>query len=323
MQFNKKGTILVTSLWIMTILAIFTTGIGFRVSIEARLNKNNMDRLKGIYLAKAGIIKSQELLARDNNSYDSVRECGIMVSPINTSGETDQLARIFTEGLGDGKFTVSYEEEGKTLYGMMDEERKININKASAEVLKNLLGSDNEEAAESIVNWRSSNIRLPKGASDDYYRSLTPPYECKHADFSVIEELMLVKGVTPQLFESIKDCVTVYGDDGKININTATRRVMLSAGLDQGTVDIIMTIRNGPDRIAGTKDDGMLSGDIASQLSVPMDSPTRTVLGNYFTTASNYFRIEAKGLASGSKIYSKVACIVKRGEKRLLYYREY
>jgi general secretion pathway protein K len=322
MRFNKKGTILVTSLWIMTILAIFAIGIGFRVSIEARLNKNNMDRLKGVYLAKAGIIKSQELLARDNNSYDSMRECGIMVSPINTSGEADQLARIFTERLGDGKITVSYDEEGKSFYGMMDEERKININKASAEVLKNLLGTNNEEAAESIVNWRS-NLRLPKGASDDFYRSLTPPYECKHADFSVIEELMLVKGVTPQLFESIKDYITVYGDDGRININTATRKVMLSAGLDQGTVDIIMTIRNGPDRIAGTKDDGMLSGDIASQLSIPMTSPTRTVLENYFTTASNYFRIEAKGLASGSKIYSKVACIVKRGEKRLLYYREY
>lgn len=322
MQFNKKGTILVTSLWIMTILAIFAIGIGFRVSIEARLNKYNMDRLKGIYLAKAGIVKSQELLARDSNGYDSIRECGVALSPINTSGGDNQLARVFTEGVGGGKFTISYDEEGKNYYGMADEERRININKASAEVLKNLLGTDNEEAAESIVNWRS-NVRLPKGASDDYYRSLTPPYECKHAAFSVIEELMLVKGVTPQLFESIKDYVTVYGDDGKININTATRRVMLSAGLDAGTVDIIMALRNGPDRIAGTKDDFVLSGSIALQLNIPVDSPTRTLLENYFTTASNYFRIEAKGLAAGSKIASKAVGIVKRGEKKLLYYREY
>ena len=322
MRFNKKGTILVTSLWIMTILAIFAIGIGFRVSIEARLNKNNMDRLKGTYLAKAGIIKSQELLTRDSNGYDSIRECGITISPINTSGDEEQLARIFTEGLGGGKFTVSYDEEGKSRYGMVDEERKINVNKVSAGVLKNLLGTDNEEVAESIVNWRGD-MRLPKGASDDYYRSLTPPYECKHAAFSVIEELMLVKGVTPQLFDSIKDYVTVYGDDGKININTATRRVMLSAGLDAGTVDIVMTIRNGPDGIAGTKDDGALSGNIASQLSIPIGSITRTALENYFTTASNYFRIEAKGLAGGSKIDSKVVCIIKRGEKKLLYYREY
>ena len=163
------------------------------------------------------------------------------------------------------------------------------------------------------------------GAWDDDYKSLTPPYKCKHADFSVIEELMLVKGMTPELFESIKDYVTVYGDDTKlsININTATRRVMLACGLGENLVASIMNVRNGEDKIAGTKDDGLVQ-NITPETTGTWDITTdeRNALNN-FTTKSNYFRIESKGMVDSSRITCKIVCIVKRGAKKLEYYREY
>ena len=320
MRRNKNGTILITSLWILTILSIFAIGIGFRASIEARLSKYNMDRLKALYLAKAGIYKAQAILSKDNNSYDSLLECGIILP------SDKDIKDIFTTKTDDGAFVGSYNEEDKTYYGMMDEARKININKIPEKVpqtvLENLLGKGNEEVAASIINWRSS-LRLPNGAGDDYYKSLTPPYECKHADFSILEELMLVKGVTPELFNSIKDYITIYGLDGKVNINTATKKVMLAMGLSEGLIDIIIGIRNGVDKIPGTKDDGVFTYDIAAQLSLPIDSPDRTILENFFTTKSDYFRIEEKGMVDNSKISAKIVCIVKKGAKKLEFYREY
>ena len=317
MRPDKKGTILITTLWILAILSVLAIGIGFRVSIEARLSKYNMDRLKGLYLAKAGIYKSQDILSKyPTKSSDSIRECGIVLSP------NDDLKGIFTEKLNDGIFVVSYDEEGKNYYGMMDEERKININTAPPEVLENFLGMENEELTASIINWRGT-AQMLKGASDIYYESLTPPYKCKHAPFSVIEELMLVKGMTPELFESIKDYITVYGTaDGRVNINTATKRVMLACGLSDGLADIIIKIRNGEDKIAGTKDDIVFYGDIAEQLGLP-ECQDRAILGKYFTTVSNYFRIESKGMVDSSRITCKIVCIVKRGAKKLEYYREY
>ncbi|HVP13781.1 MAG TPA: hypothetical protein VMV94_21575 [Phycisphaerae bacterium] len=36
----------------------------------------------------------------------------------------------------------------------------------------------------------------PKGAKDQYYMALTPPYRCKGAPFSTVEELLLVRGFT-------------------------------------------------------------------------------------------------------------------------------
>lgn len=316
MTHNKKGTILITSLWIMTILSILAAGIGFRVSIEARLSKYNMDRLKGLYLAKAGIFKCQSILARDSKPYDTIRECGISLA------FDKRLQEVFVEKLGDGVFEIAYNKEGVQYYGMSDEERRININTATLPILQNLFGS--EELASSIINWRSpaSAVRVLKGASDDDYKALNPPYECKHAPFGCVEELLLVKGITPAVFESVKDYITIYGD-GKVNINTAAKRTMLALGLSIGLVDIIGGVKNGPDKTPGTKDDGWFSGDIASQLGIPLDSPERTILGNYFTTASNYFRIESNGVASNSKVVSKIVCVVKRGVNKLEYYREY
>ena len=318
MATKRSGTILITTLWVLTILSILAVGIGFRVSIEARLSKYNMDKLKAEYYAKAGIVKAQALLLKDTNTeYDTMRECGVTV-PIDKENKD-----IFTEKLVDGEFEVSYTEEGLVHYGMADEERKININKADQTVLTTLLGKGNEDVAASIMNWRGTAKMPGGGAWDNDYESLTPPYKCKHANFSVIEELMLVKGMTPELYESIKDYVTVYGTDGKVNINTATKKVMLACGLGETLTSIIMDTRNGEDKIAGTKDDGLVQ-DITPEATGKWDitSAERTALNN-FTTKSNYFRIESTGMVDKSKIVGKIVCVIDRGAKKLKYYREY
>lgn len=319
MRSNRKGTILIVSLWILAILSILAIGIGFRAAIEVRLSKYHMDKLKGLYLAKAGIFKTQEILSWDSSDYDTIRECGMTI-PVGKESED-----IFKGRLGDGSFAISYDEEGKNLPGMIDEERKINVNTVSSNVLKNLLV--NEGIAASIINWRSLKGSLPmqNGTPDSYYETLPAPYKCKHAPFSCIEELMLIKDFTPEVFESIKDYVTIYGD-GKININTTTRRVMLALGLSEEIVATIIMFRNGQDKIPGTKDDNVFS-DIAAQtrgwnIANDNDIP---ILGdtNLFTTKSNYFTIESKGMADRSKITSKIVCVVKRGDKKLQSYREY
>jgi len=317
---KKSGIILITTLWILAILSVLAVGIGFRVSIEARLSKYNLDRIKGLYLAKAGIVKAMGVLSKDTNTYDSIRECGITLSP-NKNPED-----VFIEKLGEGSFTISYNEEGRNCYGLMDEERKININKAEYRVLYQLLlGKEPENLAASIINWRGPVQLMVEGAQDNDYESLEAPYKCKHADFSCIEELMLVKGMTPEIFESIKEHITVY-TDGKININTATVRVLRAFGLSDQSIGTIILTRNGADNVAGTKDDNYFDniGAIADQIGLPAYSPERTVLSeNYFTTASKYFRIESKGMIDKSKIDGRIVCVIDKGSKKLKYYREY
>ncbi len=342
-MFNKNGTILITSLWIIAILSILAIGIGFRISLEARLSKYNMDRLKALYLAKAGVVKSQGLLSKDTKpDYDSIYECGIALS-----GEDDPdkiFMNVELSESAEGSFSVSYKEEdpaspGKMLDypGMMDEERKININTAPKEALEKLPGIT-DEIASSIMDWRDTDDALqPNGAENSYYQSLEHPYVCKNGNFSAIEELLLVRGMDQTIFEGIKDYITIYGA-GKFNINTAHREVLIAfftafggadRTLEETVVDKITNYRNGTDGQKGTKDDNIFIDTNIESVVPGLSANEAAIIGNlknYFTIESNYFRIESKGIIDRPKIEKRIVSVATKndgGNFELVSYREY
>ena len=334
---GSRGTILITSLWIMAILSILATGIGFRISIEARLAKYGIDGVRAVYLARAGAYKAMELLSKKGaGSPDSIRQCGIILRDDDNPEHT--LAGMFSNvRLGEGTFTVAY----NNYPGMTDEERRININTNSygtldeEAVLMNLLDSlnlqsladanmiaANKDIAHAIVMWRTNK---DDPTEDNYYEGLG--YKRKRADFAAVDELLLVRGVTPEVFDLIKDYVSVYGE--KININTASDKVLLAIGLSPLVVSQMIQYRNGPDGIAGTKDD-LPFGDINienifSGTGSTQDTATLANLKNSFTTTSNYFRIESTGIITKSKVSKKIAAIVKKEQGKIILksYREY
>ncbi|MCP4611398.1 MAG: general secretion pathway protein GspK [Planctomycetes bacterium] len=83
--------------------------------------------------------------------------------------------------------------------------------------------------------------RENEGAESNHYMDLIDPYKCKNAPFETLNELLLVKGMTPVIFhgqaadktqniepvQGIQQYLTIYGD-GKININEASPMVILS-----------------------------------------------------------------------------------------------
>ena len=94
-------------------------------------------------------------------------------------------------------------------YGVTDEAGKINVNAlfaldTSGKVLHDALmklPNMTDDIAWSIVDWIDPNEEeSPGGAEDAYYVQLSGnPYHCKNAPLDSIEELLLVKGVTPAL----------------------------------------------------------------------------------------------------------------------------
>ena len=81
------------------------------------------------------------------------------------------------------------------------------------------------------------------GAENDYYQSLNEPYQCKNGNFDSIEELLLVRGVTPELFHGkkgtktgegeiqeerigLKEIFSIYAPGAQIDINSATYVVL-------------------------------------------------------------------------------------------------
>lgn len=330
---------MITTLWIMAILALLAMGIGFRASLEVRLSKYNMDRLQARYLAKAGIAKAKEYLSRDiNEKYDTLYECGISLKNEETP---ETIFGAESNKLGSGSFSVHYtrkkedeegEESEEIQYGMIDEERKINIKLSNLEkmanykeVLKRLSSNFTEDIINAIIDWQDSgDVRLSGGAEGSDYDELG--YICKDAEFESVEELLLVKGMPIELLDEIKEYITVYGD-GKININTAPREVLNAVINDEGgrydgLVDSIIGRRKAEDGMEGTSDDGVFN-DIGEVLSIAkgMDGGKPgpnflrlDPLSNHFTFKSSTFRIISHGKVG--RVTKVITCVVNKDAEK-------
>ena len=68
------------------------------------------------------------------------------------------------------------------------------------------------------------------GAEDAYYRSRGFQYECKDEPFENVEELLLLRGMSPDLYRDVAPHVTVFGS-GQLNLNTADDAALRALGL--------------------------------------------------------------------------------------------
>jgi general secretion pathway protein K len=329
----RRGVILAITLWVLSILSIFGLYLGYGAKQKIIFLKRMSERSSLGLIAEAGIKKAILELSRDDSvSVDSFREEYL-------NGES-----LFKDvKLGLGKFNVSYKyrQEGnvKEIFGIIDEARKVNINKADLSIIKRLFRivfdiSDLEaqEFAASIVDFRDkdSALSIPLGSAEDsYYTNLSEPYNCKDDDFEVIDELLLVKGITQKIFDKIKDFVTVYGG-GAVNINTASYEVLYAIGIERRVIDYIIAYRRGEDNVEGTVDDNIFSSpqSIVAQLSQhyslslsEMANLSNLVSRGYLVTGSEYFTIKSHAQLNYSSAGKDIVCVVNRKGK-ILYWRE-
>jgi len=75
---------------------------------------------------------------------------------------------------------------------------------------------------EAIVDWTDDN-REPTGsggAEDDYYLSQPDPYQAPNMPFRSIEELQMVRGVSPQIMNALRSLLVVLDPNERLNVNT-------------------------------------------------------------------------------------------------------
>ncbi|MBW8885027.1 MAG: general secretion pathway protein GspK, partial [Planctomycetia bacterium] len=94
-------------------------------------------------------------------------------------------------------------------YGLEDESTRLNLNvllivdqqlPGSGRTLLMALPGMTEDVADAILDWLDpDDTARDAGAEVDYYSGLSPPYAPKNGPVDTVEELLLVRGVTPQL----------------------------------------------------------------------------------------------------------------------------
>ena len=109
---------------------------------------------------------------------------------------------------------------------LLDESAKIDINVGNEILIRGLLrsqGASEEEAAalmDAILDWRDPDtLKRLKGAEEADYAELGLPIKPANAPFQSIEELQLVVGMTPALYQRLAPWITIYsrqGDPGAV-----------------------------------------------------------------------------------------------------------
>lgn len=328
----KEGSIIIVALWSLFFLSALVIAIASYVWPHLDVAAKLSDRTKMHYLAKAGVKKAMSEIDKAQESFCALKD--------SWSNNIDAFKQI---ELGEGEFSIKYQslyslpsiEEIR--YGLIDEERKININKAPYAVLKKLFeivgGISSQEAgdiASSIIDWRDIDDELQvNGAESGYYLTLEPAYLCKNDDFQLLEELLLVKGVTRNIFDKVKDRITVY-TTGAININTADKLVLESLQMSHSLAEEIIHFRNGNDGKEATADDNVFkdTATIATSLSNAENLTQEELIqlnnivnSGLLSVVSNNFMGESFGSLRNKDQSLKIIFVFDRN-KTIKYWRE-
>ncbi|MBI4712088.1 MAG: general secretion pathway protein GspK, partial [Planctomycetes bacterium] len=185
-----RGSVLIVTIWVVAILVILTVSLTGLTSERILFSKQYRRQTQAYFIARSGITQALAELKRDAKSsgYDGLNETW------SNSPEVFQERKV-----GEGYFNVShpvnsvggdpttYGGEGITgtaetvlLYGLVDEERKINLNSAPPQHLINLFEeqagltpSESKSIANCIIDWRDAGDEPREdGAENSFYQSL-------------------------------------------------------------------------------------------------------------------------------------------------------
>jgi general secretion pathway protein K len=165
-------------------------------------------------------------------------------------------ARVTNRWRIDGyPYPFSFDGVAMTV-SIQDEDGKFDLNEADDDTLAPLfqsVGLDEKTAnviSDRIVEWRtekdSEDEHTLNGGTDADYAAAGLSWRPRHDDFQTVDELRLVLGMTPALFERVRPSLTVYSRNDSPDPNLAPRSVLLALNPgDPGQVDKVMAERAG------------------------------------------------------------------------------
>jgi type II secretory pathway component PulK len=283
---------------IIVLLTLFTLGVmagifSYAMKVETRLAVNTSSGTELEWLGRSGIeVAKWVLIEQDRISsergYSALNQFWAGgPGPVDAADNPFAGVSLRDIQIGDGRVSIQ----------IVDQERWVNINTAvrnpaMIDMALSLAGADATDASMisgALADWidRDDFPHTSNGAESDYYLGLDPPMRAKNGPIDDIRELLLVRGVTPELFWGPRWRVTQFGgppgagrlssrrqnrneetegaglvemfcalSNGRVNINTAPEPVLqLMLGGNPSLAREIVKMRSGPDGIDGTEDD--------------------------------------------------------------------
>jgi general secretion pathway protein K len=202
----RRGIALVLVMLTIIVLSAIVGSLAISMSTEMRLARNTEYNAQMEWMGRSGIELARYALANkcpEQKSIDALNQFWAGgTTPCSNDVENVPLKDV---PLGPGRISVT----------ITDLERKWDINQVAGPrnpqketMLHNALAevgvTDAEQVAtitDSILDWiNQSETAAFSGAKSDYYLHLNPPYFCKNGPIDDISELLLIKGITPEIY---------------------------------------------------------------------------------------------------------------------------
>lgn len=206
---KREGVVLLAVLVIVVVLTLAAYQLNEMMTAEYRAADSYRRSVQARALADSGVAYAAALLGNPEtfqstlggNPYDNPEAFqGVVVHQSEFTRWRGAFSVIAPPDMDAG--------ETNFRYGVMDESGKLNINalvkldSSGNQAMRLLMKLPNmtEEAASSILDWIDTDEETrSNGAENDYYTALDQGYQCKNGPLDTLEELLLVKGVTPEL----------------------------------------------------------------------------------------------------------------------------
>ncbi len=307
---DNRGVALLLAISLVSLLIGLTVQFAteMRQELVSSVNLKSSSQMNVVMLSGYNI--AQAVLRKD-------RQQGSTDSFLDIWGQLDMssLGELYENGMLDIDIT---DLEGRIpLNGLSGKMKNILRYVLLSEDFGDLEQEDVDIIVAAIIDWSDADDNSTGNFAETesgYYGSLDPSYESKNAAFEYMEELLLLRGVTPELYYGgdrigLKDIVTPYSSGGKININTAPP-VILRALMDGASENLRAELAEKMVTFRKNEKNGDLLKTTGWYKSIP-GWPTYLQLdANLISVSSNFFSILSRAEISG--MVKNMTSVVKR-----------
>jgi general secretion pathway protein K len=272
---NQKGVALLTVLLVTALMTVLVLSMSWSRQLEMRRTANLAENDQAQLLARGLEDWAGKVLRRDRAKNDR-----------------DHLGEIWAQGLPPTPV-----EQGMVFGQISDLQGRINLNnlvgneataadlteKRLGRLLESCGGVASETAA--IADWLDKDGEMrPNGAEDRVYLIRQPPYRTGNRPMATPSELLLVAGITPEIYGCLAGSITTLPGTTALNVNTASPQALASLSDRLTPAKAEQLVKERP--ADGYK-------DLAAFLASPALAGTG-LTADGLGLASNYFLVEAQ-----------------------------
>ncbi|HMS55161.1 MAG TPA: type II secretion system protein GspK [Fimbriimonadaceae bacterium] len=242
---NRRGAVMLVTLVVLTsVAAILAVGFA-RYRVEVRAGLSELETYRARLMARSALARAMSVLQTVNTN--TVSQVDEWFSFGNTGSEAFLV--------GADRFAVQ----------VVDAASLVNLNTATEQELLAL--NLTQEQIDSLLDWREEGVApRPEGAKDEFYNTLSVPYNAKLGRLSSLDEVLLIKGFLPSSLYEVPEQSSTTGIEAqplaalatvdsfspnnssageiKGNINAVQQQQLVQAGLSQQLSAAIIVRRN-------------------------------------------------------------------------------